>query len=293
MSFSDSDSPSMLQLWFAGPALQVEYDPLALQAEDRAREAARLASRNAHEWRVSRALQRRLLHPRCSSSLSHSDGHALWAASSAHERIGVDLERIRPIDELALAELVAHEDEMDLLRLLQGQDRIRFFYRLWTLKEALVKAMQGDFPADMLQTGLRRAALTVPVASHMHMSSDATLPTDVDRALRMLRQGDAGSPSELPLRLVGLGEGRWHGLSAMIGQDWMMAVVWPADGREVGKEGKEGKEASDGSVLAKASLRQDAPAPIRIEAWLATPGEAQPLALGQTVFFGTIPPLNP
>lgn len=39
MPFSVSDQPALLQLWFAGPALQVEYDPLALNPEDRAREA--------------------------------------------------------------------------------------------------------------------------------------------------------------------------------------------------------------------------------------------------------------
>lgn len=273
MSFSASDQPTLLQLWFAGPALQVEYDPLALTPQDRAREAARLSARKAYEWRVSRALQRRLLDPYRSSSLSHSAGHALWAASSLHEQIGVDLERIRIIDELALAELIAHEDEKRLLRSLQGQDRTRFFFRLWTLKEALVKAVGADFPADMLRVGIRPCAGNTPAAGGVAADATGAMPEDVARALRVPLPGAAGlggqqvaqqsdQAQQHRWRLSGLGDQHWHGVSAMIGDNWMMAVVWPA---------------------------QDLPTPIRMLARQASPGQAQILPLEQSVIFGVGP----
>jgi len=263
MPFSVSDGPALLQLWFAGPDLQVEYDPLALTPEDRAREAARLSARKAYEWRVSRALQRRLLDPYRSSSLSHSAGHALWAASSLHEQIGVDLERIRAIDELALAELIAHEDEKRLLRTLQGQDRTRFFFRLWTLKEALIKAVGGDFPADMLRVGIRPCAGATPAEGGVAAGATGVMPADIARALRVPVSGAAQAAAQQHAwRLTGLGDGHWHGLSAMIGGHWMMAVVWPG---------------------------QDLPTPIRMRARQAAPGEAHTLSLEQSVVFGVGP----
>ncbi|MGH8812986.1 MAG: 4'-phosphopantetheinyl transferase family protein [Advenella sp.] len=263
MPFSVSDGPALLQLWFAGPVLQVEYDPLALTPEDRAREAARLSARKAYEWRVSRALQRRLLDPYRSSSLSHSAGHALWAASSLHEQIGVDLERIRAIDELALAELIADEDEKRLLRTLQGQDRTHFFFRLWTLKEALVKAVGGDFPADMLRVGIRPCAGTTPATGGVATGTTGAMPGDVARALRAPLPGAAEAAAQQhPWRLTGLGDRHWHGVSAMIGDNWMMALVWPG---------------------------QDFPTPIRMLARQASPGEAHILPLEQSVNFGVGP----
>jgi len=254
MPLSDTDPSALLQLWFAGPALQVEYDPLALTPDDRAREAARLNARKAYEWRVSRALQRRLLNPYQSSSLSHSAGHALWAASSLHEQIGVDLERIRRIDELALAELIAHDEEKQLLRALQGQDRSRFFFRLWTLKEALVKAVGGDFPSDMLRVGLRPCDRITPAVDGVIAAAAGPWPDDVAHALT--------APQAQAWHLAGLGGHNWHGLSAMIGDEWMMAVVWPAP---------------DSSV------------PVRMLARYATPGEARVLSLEQSVIFGGWP----
>lgn len=280
---SDSDLPAPIQLWFAGPALQAEYDPQTLTAGDRAREAARLAGRNAHEWRVSRALQRRLLIPYRSSNLSHSDGHALWAASSIHEQIGVDLERMKPVDELALAELVSEEHELALLRSLQGQSRTRLFYRLWTLKEALVKAAGGDFPADMFKVGIRRGSVGATESAGAAASRLAGLPDDVDQDLP---GWPAGRPNVTPTpvggwQLAGLGNGPWCGLSAMIDDDFMMALVWPG-------QGLAGKQ--DAAPLASTTQHDSVPA--GIVARQAVPGDARPLTLAQAVCFCPESPLT-
>ena len=205
MPLAFSSSP-VLQLWFAGPDLAAEYDSLRLSQADREREADRLRGRTAGEWRVSRALKGRLETPYRAASLSHSHGHALWAATSRHEHIGVDLERVRPIDELAVAALIATDVELRWLKMRHGPERAQAFYRLWTLKEALIKAGGGEFPADMSAVGLTDAGLP---------------PGPPDRRAGLMSAGHQG-------QIRGLGAGAWHGLSAMIGPDWAVAVVWPA-----------------------------------------------------------------
>src|SRR5690606_13684815 len=118
--------------------------------------------------------------------------------------------------------LIAHDDEKLLLHRLQGQDRTRFFFRLWTLKEALVKAVGGDFPADMLRVGLRQGSSRHAEPVKATAMVDGALPMDVARAVG----GRGVAPSGAPARqdpswhLTGLGEWQWHGLSAMIGPSW-------------------------------------------------------------------------
>lgn len=73
-------------------------------------------------------------------SLSHSRGRIALAISNAGP-CGIDLEHQRPrANLLALAEQWFHPDESRLLASLTGQEQLTTFYRLWTLKEALVKA---------------------------------------------------------------------------------------------------------------------------------------------------------
>ncbi len=336
MPSSFTDSPPTVQLWFACPDLQSEYDVQALSAQDREREAARLSGRNAHEWRVSRALRRRLPVNFSSSSLSHSHGHALWGASLTHSHMGVDLEKVHAVDELALAEMVAHEDEMRLLSAVQGEARTRLFYRLWTIKEALIKAVEGDFPADMLRVGLRLCIEKKEgenkeeekrkgekgerglLESDVRVPAGQRVPDDISLALSLLHDSYAGRTGSmdaahhndststthhnestdakhhnnstsaahqnetagkaqalpdvhragpdaayLPLRLTGMGGMLWHGVSAMIGDEWMMAAVWPAaDDHSTGP---------GNTVIAR----------------MAVPGGSQTLKLEQAVYFAT------
>lgn len=321
MPSSFTDSPPTVQLWFAGPDLQSEYDAQALSVQDREREAARLSGRNAHEWRVSRALRRRLPATCLSSSLSHSHGHALWGASLMHSQMGVDLERVHAVDELALAEMVAHEDEMRLLSAVQGETRTRLFYRLWTIKEALIKAVEGDFPADMLQVGLRlriEKGERGSFESDVRVSAGQRVPDDISLALSLLHdpsaghsgcmnaiphndststtnhnestdakhynnstnaahqnesagkvqalldfQGAGSDATYLPLHLTGMGGMLWHGVSAMIGDEWMMAGIWPAAEDQLTGPGD------------------------NLVARMAVPGCSQALKLEQAVYFAT------
>jgi 4'-phosphopantetheinyl transferase len=73
-------------------------------------------------------------------NLSHSGDRAVLAVSDEAE-VGIDLERIRPIEHLDLAKRYFHPNEVTAIagpRDLAEQRRA--FFLIWTLKEAVVKA---------------------------------------------------------------------------------------------------------------------------------------------------------
>lgn len=83
-----------------------------------------------------------------SFNVSHGGRHGLIAVA-ARGRIGVDIEEPIPrddLDDLASAVLGPHEElEFTSLR---GSRRTQFFFRMWTLKEALIKALGVGFSQD-------------------------------------------------------------------------------------------------------------------------------------------------
>lgn len=56
--------------------------------------------------------------------------------------MGVDLEALRTRDVLRIARFAFHEEEVAALNAAADGEREEFFYVLWTLKEALGKALQ-------------------------------------------------------------------------------------------------------------------------------------------------------
>ena len=72
-------------------------------------------------------------------NVSHSDGHALVAL--APSEVGVDIERIRPVDDLGrLAETAFSLAERAELLALPEPQQLRGFFNCWTRKEAYIKA---------------------------------------------------------------------------------------------------------------------------------------------------------
>jgi 4'-phosphopantetheinyl transferase len=137
---------------------------LSEEERDRAERFRHAASR--HEFIVARAVLRALLgeclglepsevrfsqtargkprldgpDPPLSFNVSHSHGLALFALTSRCE-VGVDLERVRPFsDEMGLAERFFTPREAAALRALNARGRLETFFRLWTRKEAYLKA---------------------------------------------------------------------------------------------------------------------------------------------------------
>ena len=105
-----------------------------------------------------------------SFNVSHSGRHGLIAVA-ARERLGVDVEDRRPgRDFNGLAETVFGPNECAEFRLLGERDRFNKFYLLWTLKEALIKALGTGFSLDpssfevppAMRRGTRRAVFSFP-----------------------------------------------------------------------------------------------------------------------------------
>jgi 4'-phosphopantetheinyl transferase len=173
------------------------YTDHALSAPDRLRVQQVRAAKAELDWRVSRALlaEVRAGHAPidCTLALSHSAGHALCGQTAAGVALGVDLERLRPRAIAPLASWVCDASEREALARL-GHDQegqLAFFYLLWTLKEAFIKAANLRFPAAMRTVGLHLARDAEPVLN---------------------------PPA-----------GRWQARAFRLAPDWMAAVVWRDD----------------------------------------------------------------
>ena len=78
-------------------------------------------------------------------NLSHSGGHGLIAIA-AHEPLGIDVEERKPRRSFdGIGRRVYGPEERRLLTKAKGVDKAALFYRLWTLKEALIKALGTGF----------------------------------------------------------------------------------------------------------------------------------------------------
>lgn len=75
-------------------------------------------------------------------NVSHSHQMALYAIA-LNRPVGIDLEYIRPIDAVALAQRFFLPSEAIVVRSLMGDEQHRVFFRGWTQKEAFLKAT-GD-----------------------------------------------------------------------------------------------------------------------------------------------------
>ena len=78
-------------------------------------------------------------------NVSHSGRHGLIAIA-AHDRLGVDVEeRVAQRDLEGIGSLVYGPAERRLLAAAAGREKVYLFYRLWSLKEALIKAIGAGF----------------------------------------------------------------------------------------------------------------------------------------------------
>jgi 4'-phosphopantetheinyl transferase len=73
-------------------------------------------------------------------NLSHSGSIALYAITLEHP-IGVDIERLRACDELALAQRFFEPSEFQALLELKPEYRQNAFFEIWSKKEAFIKAL--------------------------------------------------------------------------------------------------------------------------------------------------------
>lgn len=133
-------------------------------------------------------------------NLAHSGDVALYALTRGR-RIGVDLERVRPLSDLeAVARIAFSGRERRELRDLPAAERTQAFFRGWTRKEAIAKAL-GE--------GLRRPLERTEVA----------LGNAREPLLRAL-DGDRGAASRWSLRSVTMRRGYVAAVAVEGGEGW-------------------------------------------------------------------------
>ena len=84
-------------------------------------------------------------HPRVAFNLSHSGEWVACAIGAAP--LGVDVEVARPMDDLPASQVMSAV-ELDRFLALDADSRVDDFYRLWTLKESVLKALGTGLSLD-------------------------------------------------------------------------------------------------------------------------------------------------
>jgi 4'-phosphopantetheinyl transferase len=99
-------------------------------------------------------------------SLSHSGDQAVLAVSEQRE-IGIDIERVRPLDHLDLARRYFHPNEAAAIESVRStEQQLLAFFRIWTLKESVVKAVgKGlSLPLDTFEVSIATSPPTMVLA---------------------------------------------------------------------------------------------------------------------------------
>ena len=110
------------------------------------------------EFRVSRALKARFK-KRGRFCISHksADGKTIVAVALARQKFGLDLEILKPRDFAAASEFCFNAFERELLAAADESEKTLVFYKIYTIKEALIKARSLGFYA-LARVGLARGA---------------------------------------------------------------------------------------------------------------------------------------
>ena len=120
----------------------------------------KLACARAHlrEFRVSRALKARFK-KRGKFCISHksADGKTIVAVGFARQKFGLDLEILKPRNFAAVSEFCFNVFERELLAAADESEKALIFYKIYTIKEALIKARSLGFYA-LARVGLARGA---------------------------------------------------------------------------------------------------------------------------------------
>jgi len=84
-----------------------------------------------------------------SFNLSHSEDMAAYVIAKGRD-VGIDIERIRPIDDLeSMAAMALSSSEWNNIKEETAEERLRHFYVLWTRKEAILKVTGKGLTVSM------------------------------------------------------------------------------------------------------------------------------------------------
>ncbi len=154
------------------------------------------ASKPAIDWDGSNAATRSDVR----FNLSHTSGAALIAVSLGRE-VGVDIEKQRSMNDMdAIAQSVFSREEWAQWESLEEEFRMTMFYRVWTRKEAYLKAIGLGIFHELQD-------VTVPKATEPLRGVEGSMPVN-DR----------------------VGGGEWRVADVPVGSGWSAAVCWQGDG---------------------------------------------------------------
>lgn len=102
-------------------------------------------------------------------NLSHSQGKAIYAIA-LNQTLGIDLEAIRSIEALSLAKRFFCESEYRWLASLSPQEQNSAFFKLWTCKEAYLKATGEGL------VGLQEVEIALPLSSPIQLLKISNQP---------------------------------------------------------------------------------------------------------------------
>ena len=144
---------------------------------------------------------------RASFNVSHGGNHGLVAVAP-RGRIGVDIEeRHARHDPDGHIRKVFAPREQEALAVARGAHKTRMFFRLWTLKEAVIKALGTGFsldtstfeiPSSMYRRGARRASFRLPQLPHVRWLLEDLGNTDFAAAIAVELPPDPGHDTRRP-----------------------------------------------------------------------------------------------
>lgn len=142
-----------------------------------------------------------------SFNVSHSGEHGLLALAP-HGRLGVDVEErnLRHDPDGHIRKVFA-PSEQEALAAARGAHKTRMFFRLWTLKEAVIKALGTGFsldtstfeiPSSMYRRGARRASFRLPRLPQVRWLLEDLGNTDFAAAVALELPPDSGHGTRHP-----------------------------------------------------------------------------------------------
>ncbi len=118
--------------------------------------------------------------PTLAFNLAHSEDLAVCAVAAPGREVGVDVERLRPVPCMAgVAACCFSPRERALLAALGGAERVRAFFRVWTRKEAWLKATGFGLPL-----GPERVEVTLAAGEPARLLGVADVPGLADAPRR-------------------------------------------------------------------------------------------------------------
>jgi len=118
-------------------------------------------------------------------SISHTAGRSVLAVSTAGP-LGIDLEKVTPRTDLdELAEYILTKEEKEHYLALPAQEHLTAFYKVWTAKEAYLKALSTGLQIEPRLVTTNFPQLTQVVTKQHPALRLTALPTEPDYQLHL------------------------------------------------------------------------------------------------------------